>query len=42
MKKSKQLRAVRLLEERLKSASPADAGKIAKELVVLKDEWLNG
>lgn len=41
MSKSKQLLAVRLLEERLKGASPAECGKLTKEIVKLKDEWLN-
>lgn len=40
--KCKQLIAVRALEERLKGASPAECGKLTKELVKLKDEWLNG
>ncbi len=38
----KQLFAVRLLEERLKSASPSECKKLTKELVKLKDDWLNG
>ena len=42
MNKCKQLLAVRLLEEKLKSASPADCAKLTKELVKLKDEWVNG
>ncbi len=29
---------VRILEERLKSASPSEAGKLTKKLVRLKDE----
>ncbi len=33
--------AVRRLEEKLKSAAPPEAGKIAKRLVKLKDEWVN-
>ncbi len=41
MKDSK-LRAVRRMEERLKAMDPADAGKLAKKLVKLKDAWLNG
>lgn len=39
--KCKELQAVRLLEERLKAASPSESGKLAKELVKLKDDWLN-
>ena len=42
MDRDRKLRAVRALEERLKTASPADAGKLAKKLVKLKDDWLNG
>ena len=42
MNKCKQLLAVRMLEERLKSASPDECGKLTKELVKLKDEWING
>ncbi len=42
MKRDRRLLAIRLLEERLKSASPADAGKLAKELVRLKDDYFNG
>ena len=41
MNKERQLAEVRALEERLKSASPADAGRIAKRLVKLKDAWMN-
>lgn len=41
MKKCRQLLAVRLLEEQLKGASPDECGKLTKELVKLKDEWLN-
>ncbi len=40
--KCKQLAAVRALEERLKGASPDECGKLTKELVKLKDDWLNG
>lgn len=40
--KDRKLRAVRHMEERLKALGPADAGKLAKKLVKLKDEWLNG
>ena len=40
--KDKKLLAVRLLEVRLKSASPSECAKITKELVKLKDEWING
>lgn len=39
--KSKQLEVIKLLEERLKGASPNECAKITKELVKLKDEWLN-
>ena len=42
MEKCKQLAAVRALEERLKSAAPNDCAKLTKELVKLKDEWING
>ncbi len=41
MNKNKKLAAVQLLEERIKGASPQEAGKIAKRLVKLKDNWLN-
>lgn len=41
MSKSKQLLVVRLLEERLKGASPDECGKLTKEIVKLKDKWLN-
>lgn len=41
MGKSKQLLAVRLLEERLKGASPDECGKLTKKIVKLKDKWLN-
>jgi len=40
-KKCKQLIAVRLLEERLRCAPPSECAKLTKELVKLKDEWLN-
>ena len=40
MNVSKRLYAIRLLEERLKGASPAESAKITKELVKLKNEWL--
>lgn len=40
--KCKQLVAVRMLEERLKSASPSECKKITKKLVKLKDDWVNG
>ncbi len=39
--KSQELLEVRLLEERLKGASPASAGKLTKKLVKLKDEWMH-
>ncbi len=39
--KSKQLLAIRLLEEKLRGASPSECGKITKELVKLKDDWMN-
>ena len=42
MDKCKQLVAVRVLEERLKAASPDECAKLTKELVKLKDEWVNG
>ena len=41
MSKMRELEKIRALEERLKSASPTDSGKIAKKLVKLKDRWLN-
>ena len=37
----KKYRAVRALEEELKSAQPSDVAKLAKRLVKLKDEWVN-
>ena len=40
--RNKKLEAIRLLEEHLKGASPDECGKIAKELVKLKDDWING
>ena len=40
--KCKQLEAVRLLEERLKGASPKECAKLTRELVKLKDDWING
>ena len=39
--KSKELEAIRLLEERLKGASPAECAKLTKEIVKLKDQWLH-
>lgn len=41
MNKCEQLAYVRLLEERLKSASPDECGKLTKELVKVKDDWIN-
>ena len=41
MKKSKQLEAIRLLEEQIKGASPQESGKLTKELVKLKADWMN-
>lgn len=40
MKESK-LEKVRRLEERLTYANPRESAKITKELVRLKDEWIN-
>ncbi len=40
--KYKQLAAVRILEERLKTATPAEGARLTRKLVKLKDEWLNG
>ena len=34
------LRDVRALEEKLKGASPSEAGKLAKKLVKYKEKWL--
>lgn len=42
MKKCEQLAYVRMLENRLKGASPDECGKLTKELVKIKDEWING
>lgn len=39
--KSRELSALKKLEERLKYASPSDSAKLAKELVKLKDDWLH-
>lgn len=39
--KCKQLEAVRALEARLKYASPDECARLTKELVKLKDDWLN-
>jgi len=39
--KSKQLKTVRALEERLKYANPSDSAKLAKKLVKLKDDFVN-
>ncbi len=36
----KMLRRIRALEDRLKAASPQEAGKLAKKLVKLKEDWL--
>ncbi len=41
MNACKQLLAIRLLEERLKGASPSECGKLTKRLVKLKDEWFD-
>ena len=41
MKKTGQLLRIRALEEALRSASPVKAGRMAKRLVKLKDDWLN-
>lgn len=38
---SKQLKTIRLLEERLKGASPDECAKLTRELVKLKHDWLN-
>ena len=40
--KCKQLAAVHILEERLKTATPAESARLTRKLVKLKDEWLNG
>lgn len=42
MKKCMQLAYVRLLEQKLKAAPPNECAKLTKELVKVKDEWLNG
>lgn len=39
---SKQLKHIRAIEEKLKGASPEESAKLAKKLVKLKDDWLNG
>lgn len=39
--KSKQLMAVRLLEERLKTASPDECAQLTREIVKLKDDMVN-
>lgn len=39
--KSKQLIAVRLLEERLKTANPDECAQLTREIVKLKDDWIN-
>ena len=36
----KQLHAVRILEERLKSASPDECAKLTKKLVKIKDDMM--
>ena len=41
MNRCERLLYVRLLEERLKSASPKECAKLTKELVKCKDEWIN-
>ena len=41
MNQCERLSYLRLLEERLKSASPEECAKLTKELVKLKDEWIN-
>lgn len=42
MNKCRQLAYIRMLEDRLKGASPEECAKLTKELVKRKDEWING
>lgn len=39
--KCRQLELLRRMEKSLKSASPEECAKLTKELVKLKDDWLN-
>ncbi len=41
MDRCERLAYLRLLEERLKSASPEECARLTKELVKVKDEWIN-
>ncbi len=42
MDRCRQLEYIRLLEEKLKGASPGECGRLTKELVKMKDRWING
>ena len=39
--KDKKLKAVRILEERLSCANPDECAQLTRELVKLKDDWIN-
>ena len=39
--KSRELKTLKGLEERLKYASPSESAKLTKQLVKLKDDWLH-
>lgn len=41
MNPCRQLLYIRLLEDKLKGASPNECGKLTKELVKQKDLWVN-
>ena len=41
MKAKKMLETLAVLEEQLKAAPPAEAAKLTKKIVSLKNEWLN-
>lgn len=38
---SKQLKTIRLLEEKLKDASPAESARLTQKIVKLKEDWLS-
>lgn len=40
--KEKTIEEIRRLEERLTYANPKESAKITKELVRIKNEWING
>jgi len=40
MEKNKKLKAIRIMEDRLKRAEPSECGKLTKELVKFKNDWI--